>query len=97
MDILLGCDDIWQQLIDKNDFMGFVAITIGCTVGVIGILAGTTSSIMKTRAREATRRELAAYVAEGSLDPDKAVAMLSAGVPKWERSDFDVLGGGRKA
>ncbi len=48
---------------------------------------------MKARAKEASRRELAAYVAEGTIDPDKAVAMLNAGMPKWEVPDIEKLMG----
>ena len=35
--------------------------------------------IAKTRAAEQTRREIAAYVAEGSISSEDAVAMLKAG------------------
>jgi len=34
--------------------------------------------------REATKRELAAYVAEGTLDADKAVALIEADRAAWE-------------
>ena len=34
---------------------------------------------LRTRDRERTKREIAAYVAEGSIDADKAVAMMKAG------------------
>ena len=44
-----------------------------------GIVAGAVTKLATTRARERTKREIAAYVAEGSIDPDKAVAMLNAG------------------
>ncbi len=53
---------------------------IGC--GVSKVLVG--------RGQERTRRELAAYVAEGSLDPDQAVAMLNAGRSKPTSADRDV-------
>jgi hypothetical protein len=46
-----------------------------------------------SRNREATKRELAAYVAEGSLDPDKAVAMINAGRPHWEAGKPESKGG----
>ena len=40
--------------------------------------------VVKTRARENTRREMAAYVAEGTIKPDEAIALLNSGLPKWE-------------
>ena len=56
-----------------------LAICVGGLIAVVSIIAGAARSIAVGRARENTKRELAAYVAEGSLDPDKAIAMLNAG------------------
>ena len=36
-------------------------------------------SVLGTRAREKTKREMAAYVAEGSVDPEHAIKILTAG------------------
>ncbi len=47
-----------------------------CSI-VIGV-----SKVLVGQGRERTRRELGAFVAEGSLDPDEAVAMLDAGWSK---------------
>ena len=80
MDIL-ACGDFAEFIRDGN-FIPVLAITFGCGVGVVGIVAGTIGSVLRTRATETTKRELAAYVAEGTLDPDKAVAMLHAGSTK---------------
>ena len=77
----LACGD-FASLIESGNFIGLVAITLGCSVGVVGIIGGTISGILKTRARELTKRELAAYVAEGTIDPDKAVELIKAGEPK---------------
>jgi hypothetical protein len=49
------------------------------TVAAIAILAGTATSVLTVRARERTKREIAAYVAEGSMDPKDAVKLLKAG------------------
>ena len=81
----LGCEDYFLRLLDQDEFIPVLAITIGSLVGMIAILAGTTSSICKTRAREHTKREMAAYVASGTIDADKAIAMLKAG----EAGDLD--------
>jgi hypothetical protein len=82
--MLIGCDDPFLQYMQSEEFIGFTAIVLGCFVGVVAIVTTMTAGVLKTRAREMTKRELAAYVAEGSLDPDKAVAMINAGRPKWE-------------
>lgn len=56
-----------------------VIFVIGGTIAIVAILFGSITKIIVSRAKERTRREIAAYVAEGSIDPDKAVAMLNAG------------------
>ena len=68
----------------SDNFIAVLAITLGSMMGLTGIIGGTIGGVMKTRAKEMTKRELAAYVAEGSLDADKAVMMLNAGTPKWQ-------------
>ncbi len=85
MDIL-ACGD-FAEFFKEEGFVAVVAITLGCSVGIVAIIGGTIGGIMRTRAKETTKRELAAYVAEGTLDPDKAVAMLNAGMKKWETPD----------
>lgn len=68
-----------EEIVDDGDLIPVIAIVGGLTLGAIGIIFTTMKSVLVARAREQTKRELAAYVAEGTLDPDKAVAMLSAG------------------
>ena len=80
----LACVDDFVGLLESGTLIPILAITLGCGIGVVAILGGTIGGIMKTRAKEMTKRELAAYVAEGTLDPDKAVMMLNAGMPRWE-------------
>lgn len=83
----LGQEDEFLRFMQSEEFIALTTITLGCLTGIIAIISTMTASVLKTRAREQTKRELAAYVAEGSLDPDKAVAMISAGRPKWEIGD----------
>ena len=80
----LACGDEFSGLLQSGMLIPVMAIGLGCGVAVVGILGGTIGGIMKARAKEMTKRELAAYVAEGTLDPDKAVMMLNAGMPKWQ-------------
>jgi len=56
-----------------------VIFTIGGGIAIVAIVAGSVTNITVNRSREKTRREIAAYVAEGTIDPDKAVEMLKAG------------------
>ena len=57
----------------------FVIGGLIATIAIIAIVFGAATKIIVGRSREQTKREIAAYVAEGSIDPDKAVAMLNAG------------------
>ena len=84
MDCLLGCDPIIERMLDDDLIIPLVAITGGLLFGMIAVVGGIIGKVSVTRSREATKRELAAYIAEGSLDPDKAIALMNAG-----KSDFD--------
>jgi hypothetical protein len=72
-------ESFWSQLVDEGEIIPVVAIALGSLIAVVAIIAGSTKAIVVSRARETTKRELAAYVAEGSLDPEKAVALIEAG------------------
>jgi len=48
-------------------------------VAVIAILSNAISSVLRTRARERTRREIAAYIAEGSISPEQGERLMQAG------------------
>ena len=77
----------FDGLLHSANIIPIIAIVTGCSVGVIAIICGTISGVAKSRASEATKREIAAYVAEGSIDPDKAIAMLKAGSSSDELKD----------
>ena len=59
----------------------FLAVLFGggAAVLIVGIIVDAVQKVMRTRAREESRREIAAYVAEGSISPDDAAKLLSAG------------------
>ena len=73
-----------QPLLALNEGLVIPVIAIGgaFVVGTIGIVFGTIKSVMETRSREATKRELAAYVAEGSMAPEAAERIVKAGMPQ---------------
>lgn len=79
-------DNILQHIMKEDILIPVLAIGGGMLIAIIAIITSTIRSVAVTRAREQTKRELAAYVAEGTLDPDKAVAMINAGRPHWERA-----------
>ncbi len=84
MFVLAGSSSEFQGLLREENFLAIVAISMGCLTGMVAIVGCVIGGVMRTRAKEATKRELAAYVAEGTLDSDQAVAMINAGRPKWE-------------
>jgi len=52
----------------------------GCFV--ISIIAKAITSIITSSARERSRREIAAYVAEGSISPEQGERLMSANVKR---------------
>jgi hypothetical protein len=60
---------------------------IGGTVAIVAIVAGTIHSALGTRAREQTKREIAAYLAEGSIDKETALAMMKASGGEGEEEE----------
>ena len=68
-----------QLSIPNDDLIPVIAITVGGLIAIVAIAGGIMRAIFSTRAREQTKRELAAYVAEGSIQPDDAVRILAVG------------------
>lgn len=73
--------EILDRILDEDFFLPVLAIMAGTLIAIVAIIRG----MVVARAKEQTKRELAAYVAEGTLDPDKAARMLAADRPWWER------------
>ncbi|MDQ7012743.1 MAG: hypothetical protein Q9O74_02465 [Planctomycetota bacterium] len=69
----------------ENDIVPLIAIGGGLLVAIVAILTGGITKVTRTRAREATKREVAAYVAEGSISPADAEKLIRADQPHWER------------
>ncbi len=56
-----------------------LAIAGGILVAIVYMVFEAVRKMSQTRSREASRREIAAYVAEGSISPDDAVRLLNSG------------------
>jgi len=52
---------------------------VGGIIAVIAILSGSARSIFKTRMKERSRSEIAAYIAEGSMTPAEGERLMKAG------------------
>lgn len=66
------------EVIQAQDLIPIVAIVGGICIAIIAIIAGTIRATARTKEVEATRREIAAYVAEGSITPADAERLLKA-------------------
>ena len=62
-----------------GELIGFVAVSGGFVVAIVAILGGMITAAAKNKQRERTRREIAAYVAEGSISPDEGERLMEAG------------------
>ena len=62
---------------DDND-IPVIAIIGGLSIGAIGIVFGSISSMSNKKQEEETKREIAAYVAEGSMTPDDAERIIAS-------------------
>ncbi len=80
----------FERAIDSGMVIPLVAIVLGCGTGMVAIIATAITRMTASRHREQTRREIAAYVAEGTISPQDAVAMLNAGRSKPTSPDLDV-------
>ena len=67
----------------NEDILGILlaglAIAGSFIIAIVAIVATTFRKVAETKTREQSRREIAAYVAEGSITPDDAAKLLSAG------------------
>ena len=76
--MFLLATDFFDKLIEENLLIAFIAIGGGFCVAIVAIVFTCVKEMVVQRSREHTKREMAAYVAEGTVDPDKAVAILKA-------------------
>lgn len=67
-------DELAARLLNEN-----VLVPLLFFAGILLIvLMKTVASIMKTSAREQSRREIAAFIAEGSISPEQGERLIKA-------------------
>lgn len=76
------------MVLGAGDEMGQIALVGGLLIAALAILVGFARRVLKHRETEKTRREIAAYVAEGSIKPEDAVKLMQAS-PKKKPGDDD--------
>jgi hypothetical protein len=52
---------------------------MGGTIGLAAVLTSGLKEIIRIRSRERTRREIAAYIAEGAMTPEQGERLMRAG------------------
>jgi len=66
-----------------NNPVGEVGVVVlfggAFAVAIVAIITEAVRKVLQTKAREESRREIAAYVAEGTISPDDAAKLLAAG------------------
>lgn len=62
----------------------FVYVLIAGAI-VLGLLIRAVTTIVTTAAHERSRREIAAYIAEGSMKPEQGERLLRADVSRGQR------------
>jgi hypothetical protein len=71
-----------EQVLDKLLDDEVLFWLVGGLVGIVAIVVGMATSMLKSMARERSRREIAAYIAEGSMTPEQGERLMAAGEPK---------------
>jgi hypothetical protein len=59
-----------------------LVLVVGGAIAITAIVASALRHIVTSSAREKTRREIAAYIAEGSMSPEQGEKLMSAGEGK---------------
>ena len=67
-------EELIRRILDED----VLIFLIGGTLGVVGIVFGTLAGMIKSVARERTRREIAAYIAEGSMSPEQGERLMKS-------------------
>ncbi|MEZ6232938.1 MAG: hypothetical protein R3B68_02000 [Phycisphaerales bacterium] len=55
-----------------------LALVVMGTIALTWIVSATVAGVMKTSAREKSRREIAAFIAEGSISPEQGERLMRA-------------------
>lgn len=78
---------MWTIAMADGDILKVVTLGIGGVVAVVWIIASSIRGAIVGRAKEASRREIAAYIAEGSMTPEQGEKLLNAGTEKvsWDK------------
>jgi hypothetical protein len=63
----------------EAELVPILALSIGGGIAIIAIIFGSIRKIVQAAVHEKSRREIAAYIAEGSITPEDGARLLEAG------------------
>lgn len=63
----------------SGSLVAVIAVSGGMLIALVSVIASAVSRTSQAKAREQTKREVAAYVAEGSMSPEQAQQILASG------------------
>jgi len=69
-----------------NALGDYIVVTIIGAVVAMGIVMNTVRHIVGGMSRERSRREIAAYIAEGSMTAEQGERLMKAGEPQDEKA-----------
>lgn len=72
--------------LESHEVMTIIPVSGAFGVAIVAIVANAVRKTMTARAREQSRREIAAYVAEGSMTAEEGARLIDAGKSKWDRA-----------
>ncbi|MEM1071808.1 MAG: hypothetical protein AAGB48_03750 [Planctomycetota bacterium] len=64
------------ETLARSDSLVYV---IAGVIAIVAIVFTTTGKVLRVHAGERTKREIAAYIAEGSMTPEQGERLLKAG------------------
>ncbi len=64
---------------NPESIIGVIAVGGGMIIALVSIVTAAAVRMSRVSAREKTRRDLAAYVAEGSISPEVAERIMASG------------------
>ena len=68
----------WAEALANLTSTGSITMILIFGIPIVGIVMGTLTGILTVRAKERTRQEIAAYVAEGSISAEEGERLLKA-------------------
>ncbi|MEQ8769241.1 MAG: hypothetical protein RIB60_01900 [Phycisphaerales bacterium] len=74
--VTLASGDVPEQIL--RNIVPLTALTLGCTVAFTWVVCATVHAILKDRTIERTKRDVAAYIAEGSMTPAEGERIIKA-------------------